>query len=143
MTEKGLRVLLEVWKKRLGLDGWRILLHVGGVEAEHAYMETSRSVSYERGVIYCQPWLFGDGEAPKDVMIRGDDLTDDFIESSLVHELLHLHTRDMRAVVREDLDGQVLRDVYTVLNAAMERAEEQCVDRISEALVRAFNEGVT
>lgn len=143
MTEKALRELLTVWTKRLGLDDWRILLHVGGCEEKSCYMETSRSVSYERGVIYCQPWLFGDGEAPEDVMIRGADLTDDFVESSLVHELLHLHTRDVRAIVREDLDGQVHRDVYTVLNAAMERAEEQCVDRLAEALVRAFDGGAT
>ena len=72
-------------------------------------------------------------------MIRGEDLTDDFIESSLVHELLHLHTRDMRAVVRDDLDGQVHRDVYAVLEASMGRAEEQCVDRLAEALVAAFH----
>lgn len=139
MTEKRLHELCAVWQERLGLDGWRVVLKIGGVSDEDSYMETHRSTTYQRGVIYCQPWLLGKGAAPDSVMIRGDDLTDAFIESSLVHELLHLYTRDMRAVVRDDLDGQVHRDVYTVLEAAMARAEEQCVDRLAEALVRAFD----
>ena len=138
MNEKRLRELLTTWQRRLRLDDWRILLHVGGVEDADAYMETRRSTTYQRGVIYCQPWLLGKG-TPGDVMISGQDMTDDFVEASLVHELLHLHTRDMRAIVRDDLDGQVHRDVYTVLEAAMARAEEQCVDRLAEALVRAFS----
>lgn len=140
MTEKQLRDLLPVWQRRLGLADWRIVLRVGGVEESTAYMEAQRSTSYERGVIYVQPWMVGDGDPPTEVMFHGDDLTDDFVESSLVHELLHFHTRDMRAVVREDLDGQVHRDVHTVLEAAMARAEEQCVDRLAEALVKAFHE---
>lgn len=141
MTEKQLRGLLATWQQRLGLGDWRIVLKVGTVEDESAYMETQRSVSYQRAVIHCQPWLLnGDGNAaPESVMIRGNDLSEDFVESSLVHELLHLHTRDMRAVVRDDLDGQVHRDVYSVLEASMARAEEQCVDRLAEALVRSFN----
>lgn len=139
MTETGLRERLDVWKRRLGLEHWLILLEIGGAEDDTSYMEVERSTVYQRAVIHVQPWLLGEGDAPKEVMIRGDQLTDRFVESSLVHELLHCSTRNMRAVVRDDLEGQVHRDVHTVLNDAMSRAEEQCVDALAEALVRAWS----
>lgn len=138
LTERDLRSLLGLWQRRLSLDHWFLVLKVGGCEDASTYMEVHRSTVYQRAVVHCQPWMLGEGEAPEDVLIRGDDLTDSFVEESLVHELLHLHTRDMRAIVRDDLDGQVHRDVYTVLEAGMSRAEEQCVDRLASALVRAF-----
>jgi len=46
-------------------------------------------------------------------------------------------TRDVRAVVRDDILSQVHRDVYSQIEKAPERAEEQCVDRLAVALVRA------
>jgi hypothetical protein len=140
VNEPALRTLLTVWQRRLGLGEWRLLLKIGGVEDATAYMETHRSALYQRAVIYVQPWIVGLGEMPEGVLVRGGDVTADFIESSLVHELLHLHTRDMRAVVRDDLEERVSSDIYHLAEAAMRRAEEQCVDRLAEALVHAFSE---
>lgn len=137
MKEGVLRELFSVWRERLGLGHWRLELIVGGVDEEDAYMQTHRSQTYERAQIYVQPWLVGQGEPNRDLLFA-QNLEDDFIECSLVHELLHLHTRDMRAVVREDLAGAVLSDVYRQFENTMERAEEQCVGRLAEALVRAF-----
>lgn len=135
MTEAQLRDLLTEWAQRLGLDRWHLKLVIGGTDEATSYMETHRSGYYERGIIYVAPWLLGDGEVPDNVMEREPD--DRFIEASLVHELLHLHIRDLRAVVRDDLDGQVHRDVHVQIEKAAERAEEQCVDRLAVALVRA------
>lgn len=136
LTEADLRVRFKLWLERLGLDRWIVTLEVGGAEDETAYMETVRSSSYERGRIHVAPWVLGIGEVPNDVLVTNFDA--EFVEAALVHELLHLHTRDMRAVVRDDLISQVHRDVYTQLEKAMERAEEQCVDRLALALVRAW-----
>ena len=138
MTEKQLRDLLDVWKGRLGLGRWLLVLELGGCGDATAYMEVNRSASYERAVINAQPWLLGVGEVPEGVMIRGEHLTDEFVEACLVHELLHLHTRDMCAIVRDDCDGLVHPDAYRQLDLAMHRAEEQCVDRLAVALVQAF-----
>lgn len=138
MTEKQLRDLLDVWKGRLALDRWLLVLEVGACSDATAYMEVIRSTSYERAVIHVQPWLLGDGEPPEGVVIRGEHLSDEFVEASLVHELLHLHTRDMCAIVRDDCDGLVHPDAYRQLDCAMGRAEEQCVDRLAVALVKAF-----
>lgn len=138
MTFEHLLVLLDIWKIRLGLSDWRIILIKGGCEDEDAYMEVEHSIFYQRAVIHINPWFVGEGEVPKNILMR-DLLTDDFIESSLVHELLHLHTRNLRSIVRNDLFGVLNRDLLEQLNRAMERADEQTVDKLAEALTKAFN----
>lgn len=137
MTFDDLSQLLTLWQRRLGLVDWRIVMLLGGCEDESAYMEVEHSTCYERAVIHVNPWLVGEGEIPKDVLMR-DALTDDFIESSLVHELLHLHTRNLRVIVRDDLCDIVSRDVHEQVKNAMSRADEQLVDRLAEALTKAF-----
>lgn len=139
MTFYDLSKLLVIWKSRLGIADWRILLILGGCEDETGYMEIEHSIYYERAIIHVNPWFVGQGDVPKDALMR-EALTDDFIESSLVHELLHLYTRNIRAVVRQDLNGVVNRDLHEQLKNAMERADEQMVDKLAEALVRAFNQ---
>lgn len=138
MTFEHLSVLLDTWKIRLGLSDWRINLIKGGCEDEYVYMDVEHSIFYQRAEIRVNPWLLGEGEVPKDVLMR-DSLTDDFIESSLVHELLHLHTRNLRSIVRNDLVGVLHRDLLEQLNHTMERADEQSVDKLAEALTKAFN----
>ncbi len=139
MNFNELEVLLKVWKSRLGLDTWRIKLIFGGVQDETSYMEVEHSIYYERAVINVSPWFVGQGEIPEDALMR-DAITDDFVEASLVHELLHLHTRNIKSILKHDVKDLVNRDLYEQLMNAMERHEEQTVDRLAEALVRAFKE---
>lgn len=139
MTDRDLRHLLSVWQERLGLDLWRIELRVG-CELETSFMEIHRQSSYERAIVYYQPWLL-DGELPDSVI--DFDLTDGVVEEKLVHELLHCHTIGMVAVVRDDIDGQMHRDVETVMLAAFSREEERCVDKLAQALVKAFSPSQT
>lgn len=134
-----LNELLEIWKARLGLNTWRIYLEVGNLEDDTNYMEVSQATSYERAVIHVHPALFGNGETPDEWLVTGDRITDEFIESSIVHELLHLYTRDIRVIIRNDLIGVVQRDLYQQLLNTMERADERIVDKLSEALVKAFS----
>ena len=138
MTFEELNQFLFIWKARLGLSDWRIELILGGCSDETTYMEVEHSTFYERAVIHVNPWLLGQGPTPEYVLMK-EALTDDFIEVSLVHELLHMHTRNIRVVVREDLFGVVSRELHEQLKNAMERADEQMVDRLAEALVKAFN----
>lgn len=139
MTFEQLSELLIVWTRRLGLSDWRIVITLGGCDDELNYMEIEHSASYQRAVIQVNPWLVGVGEIPKDVLMR-DVITDDFIESSLVHELLHLYTRNLRLIIRNDLFGVVSRELHEQLKNTMERADEQIVDSLAEALVKAFRE---
>jgi hypothetical protein len=136
VTEERLRQLLEVWRGRLGLDHWRIELELGGLDDDTDLMEISRSKVYERARLYVAPWLLvGGPPVPAGVLLEPSD---DVVESSLVHELLHCLTRDLRAITRDDLEGLVHRDAHTALDLAAYRAEERLVDELAEALVRAF-----
>lgn len=139
MTYQELGHLLVLWQQRLGLLGWRIEMTLGGCDDTTAYMEIEHSTFYERALIHVNPWLIGTGEIPQDVLMR-EYLTNDFIEVSLVHELLHLHTRNLRAIVYHDLDGVVSREVHEQLKNTTRRADEQTVDRLAEALTKAFTD---
>lgn len=140
MTFGELSNLLPVWKERLGLSNWRIIMILDSeLDDKTAYMEVEHSMMYERAVIHVNPWFVDIGEIPKEVLMR-DHITDDFVESSLVHELLHLITRDLRVIARDDISDIVSMDTYRQLNNAMSRADEHAVDRLAEALVRAFGE---
>lgn len=135
MTEKKLRQLLNVWKTRLGLDHYKINLVFGRCEDEYSYMEVQRSINYQRAKITVQPWMLGQGDPPKDLL---QEINDEMIEESLVHELLHICTRDLTAIVRNDLDGMVHRDVYSMFENATCRADERVVDSLAVALCQAF-----
>lgn len=139
MTFEHLIQLCTLWQQRLGLNDWRIVMTLGGCSDETAYMEIEHSIFYERALIHVNPWLVGQMAIPSDVLMR-EALTDDCIEVSLVHELLHLHTRNLRAIVRQDLFGVISRELHEQLKNAMERADEQTVDRLAEALTKAFTD---
>lgn len=137
MTFEHLEKLLDIWKPRLGLNTWRIVMNLGGIADKSCYMEVEHSMYYERAVIHVNPWFVGIGPIPEDAIMH-QAITDDFVESSLVHELLHLHTRNLRVIVRDDLEDILSLDTYRQVNISMRRADEQMVDRLAEALVRAF-----
>lgn len=134
MTEAELHALFDYWRDALGLESWRLALVKGGCD-DDAYMQVERSNTYERATIRWQPWLLGEGDVPAPLDF-GVPIEDADVEISLVHELLHLQTRDMARVVRGDLDGFLHRDVYSQVENAFNRAEEQAVDRMAVALVR-------
>lgn len=134
MIEAELHALFDYWRDALGLEHWQLKLVKGGCDTD-SYMEVDRSLIYERGTVKYQPWLLGEGDVPEDLDYYVT-IDDEFIEASLIHELLHLHTRDMSSVVKHDLDGFLHRDVHSQVENAFSRAEEQCVDRLSVALAR-------
>lgn len=137
MTETQLRKLFKLWKHRLGLDQWHIEVRIEPCEDPESYMEVERSIDYQRARIIVSPWMIGKGEIPKGVLLP---LTDEMVEESLVHELLHICTRDLVSIVRNDLNGMVHRDVHRVFDDAVSRADERCVDALAVSLCRAFRE---
>lgn len=135
MTEQELIAHVDEWQSRLGLDQWTIDCRFGDPSSETALMECHRSSQYEQATVTIKPDLI-EWEMPEDW--DGPPLDDFLLEKSIVHELLHCHTRDFRYV--EDLyNGQLHRDVQSVVEAAYLRAEEQLVDRLAVALVRAWS----
>lgn len=135
MTKQEILVCVSEWQSRLGLDQWLIEVRFEEPESLTSAMECHRSSQYEQAALIIKPELI-DWEMPENWC--GPTFDSFFLEKSIVHELLHCHTRDIRSV--EDMyEEQLHRDVLSVVEAAYIRAEEQLVDRLAVALVRAWN----
>jgi hypothetical protein len=86
MTDSTLQRLLKEWKHVLRLEDWRVVARFASpMEFENggAVGEASVSASLKQATIF----LLNDGD------LRGESLFNQDIETTLVHELLHLHTQ--------------------------------------------------
>lgn len=127
MTERQLRRLADRWAPRLGLDGWTIDITIGTSELGAGDSAMCRPAAYyRRARIQVAP----------DALERGQGAPT--WEHLVVHELLHIATRDIRQAALEYLDGQVAPAAHEVYELAFERALEGEVDRLAGALVAAF-----
>lgn len=110
---------LAIWVSRLGLERWDIKLLPDFCD-EDANASTWRSNTYDRATIKfsCDlpTWTFG------------------FAETVLVHELLHLCHRDIDQVLG-DLDGQLQRDAWLMVERRYEHAMEGFIERLACRLV--------
>lgn len=137
MTEAKLKALLRTWQERLGLGRWEVELKLEPCSDRHHYMEIDYGV-YNRAVVRVQPLVLT-GEVPDGVIDIA--LTDVRIEQMVVHELLHPKLSGLKAYVTDDLDGQVHRDVLTVLGEGYQREEERVVDDLATILFNAYRGG--
>jgi hypothetical protein len=106
---------------------------------EPDYAELKRSVSYDRGLMRIQAWAVAEKVPPRDDMLPVK-VTSQFIETFIVHELLHAVHRDYTAVILDDLDGFLHRDAQEMLERMMKRIDEQHIDRLARSLVLAWDE---
>lgn len=121
------------WQPRLGLANWEIRLRIGGLQEGEHVMECHHSPQYERATIRVAEWVLRRENPEND----GLPVTNHVIERSIIHELLHCATRDLR----EQLDlisGYLYPQHEQTFVAAHERAEEQLVDRLATALLREW-----
>ena len=138
MTAKQLEGLVRLWQGRLGLEAWDLEVEIARV-SEGARAETFRSTTYQEAHVRFAPWVIGQGERPSEDSGTSplDFTTPERLERLVVHELLHLVTRDVRGVIA-DLEGDLHRDVYAKVEERWQFAEEQAVDRLAAALVRSW-----
>jgi hypothetical protein len=126
-TKRWVESRLRTWIDRLGLTAWAITLDWDTPADEGAWAQCWRSNDYDKATIYlCEGWA---------------DLGKAEVERLVVHELLHLVTRDLSRAhdfVLEAIEDNVPANNIAV--AAWKRAEEGVVDRLSFALVAAFGE---
>jgi hypothetical protein len=120
MTKEHLEELVRSWQSRLGLDAWDVKIDWVKPAREGTNSVTWRSDDYDSATIMWDP------EFPE-----WDPL---FAEQIVVHELLHLLTRDIDRVVA-DLEGELHRDVYTQVDRRYEHEVEGLVDRLACRLV--------
>lgn len=125
-------LLVRVWARRLGVDRWELELHLddpAGWASLHKPEDTDASVHRSRDYDTATFWLdpgWREWPARK-------------LEATIVHELLHLATRDMEHVL-DLLDGMVHRDVENVIAEAYRHAVEGAIDRLSYRLVDLVDE---
>lgn len=138
ITKRKFSLLLKKWTKILGLTNWKINVVYEDCDDESSYMEITRSIDYHRAKLIIPLWAIGEKDPPKDLLMHPEKIDETFWEESLVHELLHLVVTPMSVVIRQDIEYQLHRDVYSLLEKTMMHAEERVVDNLSVALVRAF-----
>lgn len=90
----------------------------------HDMAQVWRAANYEMARLYVNEAAFSPDRP-------GNERT---LEASIVHELLHLVTRDMETIV-ENLDGLLHRDVFDLMERNHRDATEKAIDKLAYRLV--------
>lgn len=122
LSEERIGELVRIWAARLGLSEWRIAVSFDDGEDEDCYAETKPSAHYEIAEIVFHRARMAKLENKRQ------------IEETVVHELLHCSHRDVESIV-DLLDGQLHRDVETVVTESFRHHVETFIDRTARQLV--------
>lgn len=131
MSERELARRARLWARRLGIGHYRIELVIGATEDSDHIAEAKRTTPYEEATLIFQPWTVGQGAPPEGAKA----LTDELLEQTLVHELLHVAVKPMFATLAL-LEDHLHPAAAALFAKAFEDAEERVVDRLAWALVR-------
>lgn len=127
MTKAQLERVVRVWQSRLSLESWDLSVAwvkdavTGEGCSEDADATTWRANTYDRAVVYPSPDKFG-------------SWSDEVTNRIVVHELLHLVTRDLDRAVTA-VEGQVHPDVFRMVEKRYDHEIEGVVDRLAYRLV--------
>lgn len=111
---------VTLWQARLGLDRWRIEIKVSE-EPIDSFATVEPSAQYENATITFSP-----------------SVDDAILETVVVHELLHLFTRDIDALV-DDAKAQLHPQASFQVEKRYEHVLESFVDRLSRSIVDLRN----
>jgi hypothetical protein len=120
VTKRQVEQLVTDWQQRLGLDRWKIthLWDVPAPKVTNAII--NRSHQYDTASLR---------------LARGWETWPEFkLETTIVHELLHLHFRDIDQSI-EAVKGTLHPDAWTMVNARYEHEVEGLIDRLAHRLV--------
>jgi hypothetical protein len=123
MTEQDLRELVARWVARLGLERWRVDLVFDPERPAEVGCDANawRSDHYERAEIFLHPaWR---------------QWEPDFAEATIVHELLHLHLRDVEEAMLPAVAELAHPHAVKVLRDRIEHELEQAIDVLAHRLV--------
>jgi hypothetical protein len=127
MTREGVDHIVSVWIPRLGLSHWRIEVVWDGrykddpsfSSFEHAF--TWRARDYDEARLY-----FNQDEMERWDLRRTEEI--------VVHELLHLVTREVEFVL-DQIDGQLRSDAQEIVEISHRHAVEGAVERLACRIV--------
>ncbi len=133
--------LVSRWVGILGLTTWHI--HVVWPENAHLWPENDDDFGKFGKDDYAAVWRPKDYETAR--LYINEELLTSFrpdahltLEVAIVHELLHLVTRDIEGIL-DQLEGQLHRDVRDVIETVFSHNLEAAVDRLAYSLVRFSN----
>jgi hypothetical protein len=136
VTEKQLLALFDKWIPRLGLDGWVIQVRVEECpDKDDAGSEgcCHRSSQYDKATIFVPPAMLEEGERDR----AHQDITPEYVEQIVVHELLHCVVRDI-VFANSLMEDELSERMNETLNKVQMRTEEQVVERLASALMREW-----
>lgn len=140
MTKDGIVDLLEKWQARLNMEHWRIAVVVKEevlTANKPVFMKMCRSEFYERGTLEVSVYALDPVNLPdsieRDLFQTSAVTHEEYVEESVVHELLHLQLRDLTEAA-DLVRDQLAPHVADVWDAAWRRAEEATVERMAVAL---------
>lgn len=119
---RALAVRVEAWAGWLGLGSWDIRVSTGRPGGVDSWAEVFTRDDHDSACI----------------AFRDDFLTHALVdqEISIVHELLHLHFRDLSRYVRDAVEGEVGQPFERLFTMTSLGLEEKLVDRLAVAIVR-------
>jgi predicted metal-dependent hydrolase len=107
--------LVAVWQGRLQLNNWKFTIKWEPIEDTVA--ETTPDDMYDYATIKFN-----------DQVLLGKPA--DYVEKTVIHELLHLHDRD-RAAMFNEIEGNLSPDVYRFFERVIYQQTEGFVDRMA------------
>lgn len=119
MTKPKVEQAVRTWQTRLGLDGWTIRVEFAEAP-DSAYAEVKPEAAYDNAVLTISP--------------AHVNWTPELANQTIVHELLHLLTRDLDAVV-EDARAQLHPQASAQVEKRYEHEIEGFVDRLALRIV--------
>jgi len=120
LTREQIDEIVEAWQEALGLGTWHLKVDWDKPSGEDADATTWRSNQYDRATMHFS----------KDHV----DWDADFANWIVVHELLHLVTREVDEMLKDVYD-QLHRDVATQVERRYEQTIEGIVDRLARRIV--------
>lgn len=124
----------RTWQTRLGLTHWRVVVKRGG-EIEGSILEVHRHENAYRAIIYARDWLLDEEWDKSDSL---EDLTDQYIESAVVHELFHLCFHRLGSAFKKAMEDHVSSALWGTLAPMYSDIEEYEVDQVARHLVDAW-----
>jgi hypothetical protein len=142
VTEQEIRGLFTAWQARLGLAEWIIRVDFEAFDPPTSTMQIHRSHNYNRATIKVNEWVTS-GIPPEtwegqtwDGHAKGE-VTDLDVEEAVVHELLHAAIGPLWIGLNL-LRGESHRDAHDVAVNTYDRTEENIIDQLAVALVKAW-----
>jgi predicted metal-dependent hydrolase len=118
--EKKIEEFIDYWKEALLLGNWEFDVKIVEIEDNHA--EVTPESMYDYATLRFNP-------------VKLEKKSDEFVEKTVIHELLHLLDRDRSAMFAE-IENNLSPEVFKLYERVVYQQTEAMVDRLATILYR-------